>query len=408
MDQAARFDVRTLGILTVLAPVLFTLAALYLHHLWPRQRSLPFWAVGSICLACAYLLNTLRGSSADFLVLVVANTAGILAQCYFLVAGRLLLGLRTTTWWLWVVALGAVVFLSFFSYVRPDMGIRVLAASAANVIICAAMAYLFWFRSVGRLLIPGRAIAVIYALIAVAYLVRLRYSWDIGPQDSLESVRSVVLLVPFLAGFVATIAMATLLTLAVSYEIEAELTLERERTESANRELERLAGTDDLTGLSNRGRTEALLAQAQADADSGAPQLALIMLDIDDFKTVNDTFGHGTGDTVLQDVAAAINGCTRTTDVVGRWGGEEFLVVAPGTDAAAAARLAEAVRGAVMQVHLPDARPVTASLGLATHRRGETTSELVSRADAALYRAKSLGRNRVEVAECAADTSGIT
>lgn len=410
MDQAASFDVRTLGLLTVLAPTLLTLAALYLHHLWPRQRSLPLWAMGSASLACAYLLTALRGTGADNLVLVVANTAGILAQCFFLVAGRLLLGLRATTWWLWPVTVGTAIFLALFTYVRPDIGIRVVAASTANLIICAAMAYVFWFRASGRLLIPGRAIAVIYALIGLAYLVRLRYSWEVGPQDSLDSVRSVVLLVPFLAGFVATVAMATLLTLAVSYEIEAELTLERERTETANRELERLAGTDDLTDLNNRGRTEALLAQAQAvaDAEPGVPQLALIMLDIDGFKTVNDTFGHGVGDSVLQQVAAALSANCRPTDTVGRWGGEEFLVIAPDTSVPAAAALAASLRRAVMQVHLPDERPVTASLGVAGHQREDSTSELVSRADAALYRAKSLGRNRVEIAEDAANRFGIT
>jgi diguanylate cyclase (GGDEF)-like protein len=240
--------------------------------------------------------------------------------------------------------------------------------------------------------------AAIFAGAALLSLVRIWAVREVPPDGSLESAPTVVLLAPFLAGFVATVGLATLLTLAVSYQIETELLAERQRTESANQELQRLAETDDLTGLHSRGRTEELLTLAAADAAAISKPLAVIMLDIDSFKDVNDTFGHGVGDSVLQDVATTLTRTARPTDVIGRWGGEEFLLVAPGTDVTAAQSLSESLRHGVSRVLLPDSRPVTASFGIALHRPGESTSDVVRRADNALYGAKAAGRNRVEVA----------
>lgn len=398
MGEAPNFDVRSLGMVTLMAPVLFAMAALYLFRLWPRERSLPYWGASGISLAVAYSLNILRGASADFLVLVVANAAGLLSVCLVLVASRLLLRLPTSTWWLWWVTGAALAYLTYFTYVRPDLGARVLAATVVNLAVSSTLTFTYWRHSTGRLRIPGRAMAVIWATSAAAYLVRLWAARDLAPDAGLDTAPLVVVLVPFVEGFIAMVSLAILITLAVSYQIEAELTAERERTEAANRELERLAATDALTGLNNRGRAGELLADAQIHAKESAQPLAVIMLDVDGFKDVNDTYGHDVGDTVLQDVAATLDRTARGTDMVCRWGGEEFLIVAPGTPKASASALAEDLRSSLSGVLLPDSRAVTASLGVAGFQPGESVSDLVRRADDALYRAKAAGRNRVETA----------
>jgi diguanylate cyclase (GGDEF)-like protein len=126
--------------------------------------------------------------------------------------------------------------------------------------------------------------------------------------------------------------------------------------------------------------------------------VSVVLLDIDHFKTINDTFGHDIGDNVLIEVSALLKGQLRAADTLGRWGGEEFLIVANSTDAAEVNRMAERLRAALAGHEFPHAGQITASFGVATSLPHDTPESLVKRADQALYQAKQGGRNRVEAA----------
>ena len=126
--------------------------------------------------------------------------------------------------------------------------------------------------------------------------------------------------------------------------------------------------------------------------------LGVIMLDIDHFKQINDTHGHLTGDRVLVELAGIIRSQLRSTDIVGRWGGEEFLVIFHGTSLAVMTEVAEKLRVAIAEAAFPKVGTATASFGLTVYLPGDTAESLVDRADKALYKAKSGGRNRVETA----------
>jgi len=152
---------------------------------------------------------------------------------------------------------------------------------------------------------------------------------------------------------------------------------------------------DPLTGVHNRRAGESVLARAWSEAMTAGEPFSVIVADVDRFKPVNDTHGHAVGDRVLISVAEALRSCVRASDVLLRWGGEEFLVVAAGCPLGRAVELAERMRAAVAECTDEDAGRVTLSLGVAEWREGESTEALVQRADEALYRAKSGGRNRV-------------
>ena len=156
----------------------------------------------------------------------------------------------------------------------------------------------------------------------------------------------------------------------------------------------RAAHTDDLTGISNRAH---MLQQADALIAQGQP-LVLVLLDLDHFKGINDRFGHPAGDEVLHDFARQLQASTRRDDGCGRIGGEEFMMLLPGTDLpqarAVVQRLLEHVRAARPLAEAP-AQGYTTSAGLALHRAGECTGALYRRADQALYRAKQAGRDRL-------------
>jgi two-component system cell cycle response regulator len=159
--------------------------------------------------------------------------------------------------------------------------------------------------------------------------------------------------------------------------------------------LEALVREDALTGLQNRRAILTQLAGMVSGARRHERPLSIAVADLDHFKSVNDTYGHKTGDDVLVGAVHAMGTHMRAEDQLGRLGGEEFLVLLPDTDASAAGRMAERVRAEVAAA--PTAVPVTVSIGLATWA-GESADEFLQRADEALYAAKDAGRNRVMAA----------
>ena len=168
---------------------------------------------------------------------------------------------------------------------------------------------------------------------------------------------------------------------------------------SMEAELERLATHDPLTGIYNRAKLYQLLEQVLSENRRYATPFSVIMLDIDHFKAINDAHGHTLGDAILLELTQRIGGALRETDALGRWGGEEFLILTPHTGAGAAGELAERLRGLVADTPFPGAGSVTISLGTATIEPGESVEQLEERADRALYAAKEAGRNRVCQAE---------
>jgi len=190
---------------------------------------------------------------------------------------------------------------------------------------------------------------------------------------------------------------------------ELERTLEQlERTKleliGLNEALERQATTDALTGLKNRIVFQNSLVEMIAVAERHGDPLSVLLVDVDHFKRVNDTWGHQEGDRVLREVARALAGRVRDQDIVARFGGEEFAVLLPHADLAAAVALAEQLRsGCRHAVQLEP--PLTVSIGVASYVYGDSDVQLIGRADAALYGSKANGRDRVTAAPAGA-TSG--
>lgn len=153
--------------------------------------------------------------------------------------------------------------------------------------------------------------------------------------------------------------------------------------------------TDPLTRIFNRYKLEETLAAEERRASRYGAGFSVIMADIDHFKAVNDSFGHPTGDKVLEEIAAELRGHTRTTDILGRWGGEEFLIICVHTRIEVAIGLAELLKRRIAQRRFANIGGLTVSFGVAAFEPGDTANAVVARADAALYAAKRNGRNRV-------------
>ncbi len=186
---------------------------------------------------------------------------------------------------------------------------------------------------------------------------------------------------------------------AVSLASQAVVALDNARL---HRIVERQALVDGLTGLPNRRQCEETLADELARVERFGGPLAVVVADLDWFKDVNDRYGHPSGDAVLREFAALLQDTVRDVDLAGRWGGEEFLLVLPGTDLTGGAQVAERIRvalaGRIVLSASGTPMPVTASFGVAATPPASTASELFAAADAALYEAKRSGKNRVQTA----------
>lgn len=240
----------------------------------------------------------------------------------------------------------------------------------------------------------------VVAHLAGAGLAVLTVGWQFLPATSFLTV---LWCVPFLMTYPLVLGVVMYrLSIELSRRKDA-LALEKRRADEANlaktRFLAELATRDELTGLFNRRHMSELLAQQRLACHRSDDGFAVALVDLDHFKRINDAHGHAVGDSVLRAFAEQATTAMRATDTVGRWGGEEFLVIYPHSTAReaaqGAARLRERVAAAV--VPTPGGPPLqfTVSIGLTEHVPPESVEALIERADRAMYQAKSEGRDRV-------------
>ncbi len=274
---------------------------------------------------------------------------------------------------------------------------------------------------------PRHLEAALFSVFAVTYLSKLGASLAAGTTDQIFVWTPLLYALAFLlfeplpalltsagvltASLVVTVAVAHLAPIPVRSLFEfylANVLLVqiiygmarlRSNVASLQRELldmQLLAHQDILTRLPNRRALQDTLAQAIALAERRMQGVAVILFDLDDFKRVNDEHGHDAGDRILRDVATRGESVLRRPDTLGRWGGEEFLVIAPGIDLPGAMRVAERLRAALGSHPFGGVGAVTASYGVTTYHPGDTAETLLKRADDALYLAKQSGKDRVE------------
>lgn len=256
-----------------------------------------------------------------------------------------------------------------------------------------------------RLSLAERQAWVLMVLCIVGYLVydlriALRYAtfltgitfllvWGrlMSPSVVAEFVKSESIgLVQLQFGIIATLVLIHGLAYTKERLIHVELVADS---------LARVAHVDALTQVYNRRWISTVLVDELDRANRYGRDLSIVLFDIDDFKRINDTYGHRAGDAVLQEIARLVKSNIRESDQMARWGGEEFLVLCPGSDSEATQVLAERLREVVEGRTFNGMGNVTASFGVASYLKGQSVDELIGLADRSLYKAKDLGRNMV-------------
>lgn len=271
----------------------------------------------------------------------------------------------------------------YFARIERPIDYLRLAESASSRAILIAVAVVAIFGSTLALLVAGTLARPIIAIGRKAHsIARLEFDTELHITSTDE---------------IGDLAV-------VMNSIADELKETWSRLSEANRRLETLSQTDSLTGLSNRLKIDQVLEREHYRAEERGQAFAVLMCDLDKFKEINDRYGHHAGDQVLVEFADLLRRRSRQSDLVGRWGGEEFIIVLPDTDREGALAAAESLRRACEVRRFSTVGSITASIGVGIHRQGMSAENVMKHADEALYRAKELGRNRVEVYSTESET----
>lgn len=379
-----------LQLIVLFAAGIASVMSLVLVHMWRTdQQTLPglgWWAIGAPSILVAAIFFAMVNKIPAIFVILCGNLMTQLGAVAFYIGTENFYGKKTPRWPFAVT--GALLFFLFiFGYLWPDYRARVIFITMAIFFVELSQAKLLWPRrreSFGvQLVLAGtlfRMVVVFYRFAAAPF----------GPVDA-GPINSSPLQV---IGVVAT--PLWLLAQTVGFMLMAEARL-RERFQI-------LASTDNLTGIMNRS---AILREAESHHRRHVAQdrtMCVLLVDLDHFKNVNDQFGHLTGDDVLRDFARKVQAVLRPGDLFGRFGGEEFLVVLPDTDASSAVALVDRLRAIPPDVNLPSCN---FSIGLAelngrnSSAKYDTLDDIIKAADDSLYQAKSSGRNRLVLSNTA-------
>ncbi len=381
-------DIRTVLLLSM---VITLVLGLSLVAAWRSgddalARAQRLWVRGCAMQPLAWVLLGLRGAIPDVFSVLLANLLIVASFADFGAALVRLRGERPPWRAVGLLLTAVAVAQAAFTWLRPSLQARVVLISAALLLLCLAAVRAVWRLQAAPRPRSHWLVALAFGLGVLVLAVRLVVEGLLSPGLATLLQGSPMQSLVFVYGAVVPIA-STIGFLLIGNDHHIA-------------ELQRLVALDPLTGAFNRRTLErqadALLQQAQRRGQA----YSLLLLDADHFKQVNDAFGHDAGDEVLRAVVAVLRQGLRPADLVGRLGGEEFVVVLPDAGTPAALQRAEQLRAAVAALRFEVAGrrvPLTVSIGLAT-AGAESFADLLRRADHAMYAAKHAGRNRVELA----------
>lgn len=352
----------------------------YPASLWPSIR---LWIFGTVLQPTAWVMYGMRDVIPDLFALVVANS---LLSCAFakqIQAVRTFVGRPLNPLLIYLPVAAITLLEILFTFATPSMRWRTVTVSAVFCMqmICAVVALLDWDQ-------PRRRshLLTATAFLALAGVLILRIVYE-GLRDGTLA-----------SAFAPTPMQTAVFALAAFSPTVATLGFVLMCGDRLHQELERQATIDSLTGISNRRTLGELATRAIAAAHRHRRSLGLLLLDADHFKRINDVYGHEVGDEALQLIAATLQCELRSEDLLGRLGGEEFVIVLPDADDAAARAGAERLRHAVEATEFSAQHrriPLSISVGVAVIDDNDDFASLLRRADQAMYAAKRAGRNRV-------------
>ena len=378
--------------LIILAAVLATLITTVMYAVWYFNKSIPglrLWMFSFLCTAVFTISLLVRERMPEVVAVVLAQGLIATASYLCLLASRRYVGKPLGSR---VLAVAAIVVLTaasaYFTLLQPSVGARFALMSLGSGIF-----FLLTARTLavgGMRQVPARYLFAGVAGVHGLFLLLRPVLFKVGKATAMGE--NPVRMLELLSQFVVLESIVALVLLAFGALILAN--------EFITTELRHLAEVDPLTNVFNRRAFLTLLDKAISHAQRTQTALPVLLIDLDHFKKINDTWGHGAGDEVLRHFVAQAGRCLRKEDVMGRLGGEEFAIFLPNAGGGSAIAVAERLRALVEgQPMATDQRAIalSVSVGVTLSHGGESASAALQRADEAMYLAKKRGRNRVEM-----------
>ena len=380
--------------LLIIAALLTALVTTVLYAVWSFNRNIPglrLWMV-SFLLGSVFSVSLLvRDWFPDVVAVVISQGSVSLAAYLCLMASRMYMGRRPFSHWYAVLGIGALMVASvYFTVVQPHLGMRFVFVGLG-----AGICFLLTARTMadgGVRRVPARYLFALVAGLHGLFLLLRPALFKLAPvaPGGLPDAG----LVTLVSQFVLLEAIVAVVLLGFGALMLAN--------EFITSELRHLAEMDPLTNVFNRRAFLTLLDKAISAAQRTGTAVPVLVMDLDHFKNINDTWGHRAGDDVLRHFVMLAHRCLRKEDVMGRLGGEEFAIFLPNASAAGALAVAERLRALVEAQPVatgPQSIPLTVSVGVTLCAHGDAAGAALQRADEAMYLAKERGRNRVEVSE---------
>jgi diguanylate cyclase (GGDEF)-like protein len=348
----------------------------------PELRGIRQLSIFVLCGVAGTFLMAARDRAPALLTMFVANSVLVFGPLFFYAAAAEVLAVRARGLrWLIPLSSAGVAVLFWSSLIHPHILIRLLVHGVVIGTIFTAAAILLFRNQDASIRAAVRASGWFAVAMAALEFTWLSYPWILGITPSFEHPHPADAAFSYLAMILCLAAVGALSWLSLCVH---------------RGELQRVAQTDSLTGLLNRGAFEVVLRRDLQRCHRSGATLGLMLIDIDYFKQINDSYGHAVGDRVLRSMGSALGAQIRPSDVLSRYGGEEFVVMVRDAGAEDAQIAAERIRSAIEAFQdLPEGISLTASIGVAVSLPGESPDELLLRADEALYRSKGEGRNLV-------------
>ncbi|WP_114968741.1 GGDEF domain-containing protein [Rhodoferax ferrireducens] len=376
-----QIDPRTVILLGGVQSGLMSLVLYSLKRSYPASiKGIGEWAAALLLVFVGTGLATGHGRLHDFFSVSIARFLIVSGLYLAYVGSQRFFGVKPRVRAWMTLITGVALIQMWFTFVQPNYHARLALANILAGYLFAVHALLV-FKQGASTFARGLTLGVLAAMSAIQWM-RLvtSFIWPMG-QDVFETA-------PHHVVYVTSLVFCILL-LSVSMVLMA--------TERLRTKLEHLAKHDSLTNALTRRHMNEACAQELERCRRHGRSMALLVMDLDHFKSINDSYGHQAGDLVLVNFVSMVNALLRQPDQLGRFGGEEFVALLPDTSLDEAILVAERIRAACALAEHPPA--CTVSIGVTTNQKDkDTVDTLLARADAAMYRAKASGRNRVETA----------
>jgi diguanylate cyclase (GGDEF)-like protein len=379
-----QFDVRTVALFVAMAFFVQATAIgaqAFLIRELKQYRGVSAALVANLLVAVGLMLRLFAAQLPEFLTIIFSNSLLLAGPALFYIALSQFTGFPYSKALVVGILIAAVVFLSYFTYVDNDLTKRMITFSLGSfVMVCLLIDQLWWTHKTALRFSASLMLASFLAH-GIFLIVRTLSLILDPPQDmsSLTPAQSATYLLSFAISFFWSMGFV----LMVSHRLRNDLM--------------EIATIDVLTRIPNRRATQAFLEKELSRAQRHNGEFSVLLIDIDDFKQVNDRWGHTVGDEVLARTASLFQSMIRKQDLVGRWGGEEFLIIVPGP--CEVHLLAERVRSEIAAVEYhtgSNTFHITVSIGIACGNARSMEDEILKEADDALYKAK-LTKNAVSV-----------